>query len=178
MTDCTQRSFDFPAVKKRVVEVNFEGGDITSDGGVMLLRQVDRLIGLSQAVANVLKDNRRQASCKHDGLSLLRQRIYGLAAGYEDLNDHQKLRHDGAIQTAVERTETLASSSTLCRWENRFNSQSAWRIHEVMVEQFIASFNDAPTELILDFDATDDAVHGKQEGRFFHGYYDHYCFLP
>ncbi|MDR4653366.1 MAG: transposase, partial [Nitrosomonas sp.] len=70
MTDCTQRSFDFPAVKKRVVEVNFEGGDITSDGGVMLLRQVDRLIGLSQAVANVLKDNRRQASCKHDGLSL------------------------------------------------------------------------------------------------------------
>ena len=98
--------------------MNFEGGDITSDGGVMLLRQADRLIGLSQAVANVLKDNRRQAICKHDGLSLLRQRIYGLAAGYEDLNDHQKLRHDCAIQASVERTETLASSSTLCRWEN------------------------------------------------------------
>ncbi len=144
----------------------------------MLLRQADRLIGLSQAVANVLKDNRRQASCKHDGLSLLGQRIYGLASGYEDLNDHQKLRHDCAIQTAIERTEALASSSTLCRWENRSNSQSAWRIHEVMVEQFIASFNDTPKELILDFDATDDAVHGKQEGSFFHGYYDHYCFLP
>ncbi len=178
MTDCTQRSFNFPAVKKRLVEVNFEGGDITSDGGVMLLRQADRLTGLSQAVANVLKDSRRRASCKHDGLSLLRQRIYGLAAGYEDLNDHQNLRHDCAIQASVERTETLASSSTLCRWENRSDSQSAWRIHEVMVEQFIASFNDDPEELILDFDATDDAVHGKQEGGFFHGYYDHYCFLP
>jgi len=144
----------------------------------MLLRQVDRLIGLSKAVASVLEDNRRQASCKHDGLSLLRQRIYGLASGYEDLNDHQKLRHDCAIQTAVERTETLASSSTLCRWENRSDSRSAWRIHEVMVEQFIASFDEPPRELILDFDATDDVVHGKQAGRFFHGYYDHYCFLP
>jgi len=101
-----------------------------------------------------------------------------LAAGYEDLNDHQKLRHDCAIQASVERTETLASSSTLCRWENRSDNQSAWRIHEVMVEQFIASFTDAPKELILDFDATDDVVHGKQEGSFFHGYYDHYCFLP
>ncbi|MBX3630645.1 MAG: IS1380 family transposase [Nitrosomonas sp.] len=178
MTDCTQRSFDFPEVKKRVVEVNFEGGEITSDGGVMLLRQADRLIGLSKAVSSVLEDNRRQTSCKHDGLSLLRQRIYGLASGYEDLNDHQKLRHDCAIQTAVERTEPLASSSTLCRWENRSDSLAAWRIHEVMVEQFIASFDGVPKELILDFDATDDAVHGKQEGRFFHGYYDHYCFLP
>ena len=144
----------------------------------MLLRQVDRLIGLSKAVASVLEDTRRQASCKHEGLSLLRQRIYGLASGYEDLNDHHKLRHDCAIQTAVERTEALASSSTLCRWENRSDSRSAWRIHEVMVEQFIASFDDTPSELILDFDATDDVVHGKQEGRFFHGYYDHYCFLP
>lgn len=178
MTNCTQESFDFPDVKKRVVEVNFEGGDITSDGGVILLRQADRLIGLSQAVAKALKDNRRQASCKHDGVSLLRQRIYALASGYEDLNDHQDLRHDTAIQTAVERIETLASSSTLCRWENRSDQQAAWRIHEVMVEQFIASFDDVPKELILDFDATDDAVHGKQEGRFFHGYYDHYCFLP
>lgn len=178
MTNCTQESFDFPDVKKRVVEVNFEGGDITSDGGVVLLRQVDRLIGLSQAVAKALKDNRRRASCKHDGVSLLRQRIYALASGYEDLNDHQDLRHDTAIQTAVERTETLASSSTLCRWENSSDRQAAWDIHAVMMEKFIASFDDTPRELILDFDATDDAVHGKQEGRFFHGYYDHYCFLP
>jgi hypothetical protein len=178
MTKCTQESFNFPEVKKRTVEVNFQGGDITSDGGVMLLRQVDKRIGLSKAVAQVLEDNRRQASCRHDSLTLLRQRVYALACGYEDLNDHQQLRHDLAIQSAVERAEVLASSSTLCRWENRANRQTAWHVHQVMVERFMASFKQPPKELMLDFDATDDAVHGKQEGRFFHGYYDHYCFLP
>ena len=178
MTKCTQESFDFPAVKRRTVEVNFQGGDITSDGGVLLLRQMDKRLGLSEAVSQALEDKRRQASCKHDSLSLLRQRIYGLAAGYEDLNDHQSLRDDLAFQTAVERVEALASDSTLCRWENRSDRQAAWLIHEVMIEQFITSFKQAPKELILDFDATDDAVHGKQEGGFFHGHYDHYCFLP
>ena len=178
MTKCTQESFDFPDVKRRSVEVNFQGGDITSDGGVLLLRQVDKRLGLSEAVSKALQDLRRRASCKHDGLSLLRQRVYALASGYEDLNDHQQLRDDLAIQTAVERTDVLASSSTLCRFENRSDRQAAWGIHEVMVEQFIASIDDVPKELILDFDATDDAVHGKQEGRSFNGYYDHYCFLP
>jgi hypothetical protein len=104
--------------------------------------------------------------------------VYGLALGYEDLNDHHHLRADLAIQTAVERSELLASSATLCRWENRADREVAWKLHEVLVEQFIASFKRAPKKLILDFDATDDVVHGKQEGRFFHGYYDHYCFLP
>ena len=178
MAKCTRESFNFPDVKKHTVEVNFQGGDITSDGGVMLLRQADKHIGLSKAVAQVLEDNRRQASCKHDSLTLLRQRVYALACGYEDLNDHQQLRHDLAIQSAVEREEVLASSSTLCRWENQANRQTAWHVHQVMIDRFVASFKQAPKELILDFDATDDAVHGKQEGRFFHGYYDHYCFLP
>ncbi len=178
MTKCTQESFDFPDVKRRSVEVNFQGGDITSDGGVLLLRQVDKRLGLSEAVSKALQDLRRRASCKHDGLSLLRQRVYALAAGYEDLNDHQQLRNDLAIQTAVERTDVLASSSTLCRWENRSDRRAAWDIHEVMVAQFIASVDESPKELILDFDATDDTVHGKQEGRSFNGYYDHYCFLP
>ena len=94
------------------------------------------------------------------------------------VNDHETLRLDLAIQTALGRTEELASSSTLCRWENRVDRETAGRMHEVIVEQFIASFKKAPKKLILDFDATDDVVHGKQEGRFFHGYYDHYCFLP
>ncbi|SFM43096.1 Transposase DDE domain group 1 [Nitrosomonas communis] len=167
MTKCIQESFNFPDVKKRTVEVNFEGGEITSDGGVMLLRQVDKRIGLSKAVAQVLEDIRRQASCKHDNLALLRQRVYALACGYEDLNDHQPLRYDLAIQSAVERAEVLASSSTLCRWENQANRQTAWHIHQVMIDQFMASFEQPPKELMLDFDATDDAVHGKQEGRFF-----------
>jgi len=160
------------------VEVNFQGGDITSDGGVLLLQQVDRRLGLSEAIARILDEPRRQASCDHNNLSLLRQRVYALALGYEDLNDHESPRLDLAVQTALGRSEELASSSTLCRWENRADRQTAVDMHKVLVEQFIASFKKAPKKLILDFDATDDAVHGNQEGRFFHGYYDHYCFLP
>ena len=178
MTNCTQESFQFPVLKRRIVEANFQGGDITSDGGVLLLQQVDRRLGLSEAVARTLDDPRRQASIDHNSLSLLRQRVYALALGYEDLNDHETLRLDLAIQTALGRTEELASSPTLCRWENRADRETAGRMHEVIVEQFIASFKTAPKKLILDFDATDDVVHGNQEDRFFHGYYDHYCFLP
>jgi len=178
VTNCTQKSFQFPVCNRRIVEANFQGGDITSDGGVLLLQQVDRRLGLSAAVARILDDPRRQASCDHDSLSLLQQRVYALALGYEDLNDHETLRLDLAIQTALGRSEELASSSTLCRWENRADREVAGRMHEVIVEQFIGSLKRAPKKLILDFDATDDAVHGKQEGRFFHGYYDHYCFLP
>jgi len=178
VTECIQESFEFPACKRRVVEANFQGGDITSDGGVLLLRQADRVLGLSDAVAHVLDDPRRQASIEHATSSLLRQRLYALALGYEDLNDHHQLRRDLALQTAVDRDELLASSSTLCRFENRADRDTAWRLHEVLVEQFIASFKRSPKKLILDFDATDDAVHGRQDGAQFHGYYDHYCFLP
>jgi hypothetical protein len=178
VTECTQESFEFPACKRRVVEANFEGGNITSNGGVLLLRQVDRLLGLSEAIAGILEDPRRKASVDHNELSLLRQRLYALALGYEDLNDHDQLRKDLVIQTAVDRDRVLASSSTLCRWENRADRATAWRMHEVLVDQFIDSFKRAPKKLILDFDATDDAIHGKQEGAQFHGYYDHYCFLP
>ena len=178
MTKCYQKSFEFPRVNRRIVEANFDGGEITSDGGVLLLRQADRLVGLSDAIAAALPDPRRQASCDHDGTGLLRQRLYAIALGYEDLNDHQALRQDVALQTAVDRDQSLASASTLCRFENRADRESAWRLHEVLVDQFIASFKRAPKKLILDFDATDDPVHGEQEGRFFHGFYRHYCFLP
>lgn len=178
MTKCYQRTFEFPRVNRRVVEASFDGGDITSDGGVLLLRQADRLLGLSEAIARALKDPRRQASCDHDLKSLLRQRLYAIALGYEDLNDHDALRQDVALQTAVERDQSLASAPTLCRFENGVDRETAWRLHEVLVEQFIDSFKRPPKKLILDFDATDDAVHGEQEGRFFHGFYRHYCFLP
>lgn len=178
MTKCYQRTFEFPRVNRRVVEANFDGGDITSDGGVLLLRQADRLLGLSEAIAAVFSDRRRQASCDHELKSLLRQRLYAIALGYEDLNDHAALRRDLALQTAVERDQSLASASTLCRFENRADRDTAWRLHAVLVDQFIASFRRAPKKLILDFDATDDPVHGEQDGRFFHGFYRHYCFLP
>ena len=178
VTNCTQETIQFPVLRRRIVEADFQGGDMTSDGGVLLLQQVDRHLGLTEAVSRTLDDPRRQASCEHNNLSLLRQRVYALALGYEDLNDHEALRLALAIQTALGRTEELASSPTLCRWENRADRETAVRMHEVIVEQFIASFDKAPKKLVLDFDATDDRVHGNQEGRFFHVYYDHYCFLP
>lgn len=108
----------------------------------------------------------------------MRQRIYGLALGYEDLNDHDTLRHDLAWQSAVERDTALGSSPTLCRLEARASRRSAVAMHAVLLEKFIASFAAAPAELVLDFDATDDRIHGLQEGRFFHGYYGDWCFLP
>jgi hypothetical protein len=178
VTKCYQRTFEFPRVNRRVVEANFAGGDITSDGGVLLLRQADRLLGLSEAIAGALSDPRRQASCDHDLSALVRQRLFAMALGYEDLNDHEALRQDVALQTAVERDRCLASTSTLCRFENRADRDTARRLHEVLLDQFIDSFKRPPKKLILDFDATDDPVHGEQEGRFFHGFYRHYCFLP
>jgi hypothetical protein len=178
MPECTQADFGFPSFDRRKIEAGFTGGDVSSDGGVMVLRQADRRIGLTRAVAEVFKDRRDPAQITHSLGDLLRQRIYGLALGYEDLNDHDTLRHDLAWQTAVEREEPLASSPTLCRLEGQADRATAVAIHGVLVEQFIASFKKAPKELVLDFDATDDRVHGAQEGRFFHGYYGHYCFLP
>ena len=178
MTNRTLPGMQFPRTKRRVVEAAFSGGDITSDGGVMLLSQADRLTGLSKAVDKVLNDERERGKIQHSSLSMLRQLIYGLALGYEDLNDHDCLRNDLAWQTAVGREHQLASSPTLCRLENHADREAAIAIHRVIVEQFIASFKKAPEQLILDFDATDDPVHGGQDGRFFHGYYRHYCFLP
>ena len=178
MTKCTAPVLQFPRCQRRQVQAEFTGGDITSDGGVILLRQVDKRLGLLAAVDRVLPDPRDPHSIKHSQLSLLRQRVYGLCLGYEDLNDHTTLRTDVALQTTLEQSAVLASAATLCRLEQRADRQLMWRLHEVLVEQFIASFPTPPPELILDFDATDDPVHGRQEGRFFHGYYDRYCFLP
>ena len=178
MTDCTSLSFEFPACRRRRIEADFSGGEITSNGGVLLLRQADRLLGLTASVAGRLADARQRGNVEHGFTAMLRQRVFALALGYEDVNDHAALRFDLALQTAAGRDRALASPSTLSRFENAAGRAWAWRVHEVLVAGFIASFDAPPEELILDFDATGDAVHGKQEGRFFHGYYDHYCFLP
>jgi len=178
MTECNQTNLKYPAVKGRKVQADFQGGEVTSNGGVLLLRQVDRYTGLIEAIANVISDNRRHASCDHSLLTMIRQRVYALALGDEELNDHDNLRHDLALQTAVNKDSALASAPTLCRLENSADRETAWAMHEVLIDQFVASYDRPPKKLILDVDATDDAVHGMQEGRFFHGYYDHYCFLP
>lgn len=178
MTKCYQTHMKFPRVKRRQVEVNFEGGEVTSDGGAVLLRQTDRAIGLTKAIDRVLDDSRVTGRCEHSQLSMLRQRIYALAAGYEDLNDHDSLRRDTAFQTAVECDHPLSSAPTLCRLEGRADQSAAFNLHQVLLEQFINSFDKPPKRLVLDFDATDDPVHGDQVGKHFNRYYDSYCFLP
>ena len=178
MTNCTPVELEFPALKRRRIQAQFSGGQITSDGGVMVLNQIDQRLGLVEAVNAAIPDTRDSRYVRHSQLSLLRQRIYGLCLGYEDLNDHDQLREDMGIQTAVGRESRLGSSPTLCRLENRADRTMAVALHQVMVEQFIDSFKHVPKKLVLDFDATDNRVHGDQVGKFFHGYYDHYCFLP
>lgn len=178
MTKCYQTSIHFGSLSRRKIEADFSGGDITSDGGLPLLRQADDRIGLTRALDRALEDPRRRRSCQHNQQSLLRQRIYGIALGYEDLNDHNDLRRDAALQTAAGCLNELASAATLCRFEQRTSRETALRMHEVLFQQFVQSFKRSPRKLILDFDATDDRVHGEQEGRFFHGYYDSFCFLP
>lgn len=168
----------FPSFDRRKIEGSFTGGDVSSDGGLMALRLADRKLGLIAALDAVIEDPREADQVVHRQRDLLSQRIFGLALGYEDLNDHDTLRKDLLWQSAVERGEELASSPTLCRLEQRADRQTAWAMSKVLVELFIQSFKEAPSELILDFDATDDRVHGQQEGRAFHGYYGDWCFLP
>ena len=182
--DCTGQDglelgpIEFGRLGRRVVEGRFDGGSMTSDAGVMLLAAVDRRLGLLEAAARCIADPRNPQQIKHGVRELLRQRVYGLALGWEDLNDHGALRGDVAMQTAVGVDCETASAPTLCRLENRATRAGAVRLHEVLLDQFVASFAAAPTELVLDFDATDAPLHGQQEGRFFHGYYDCYCYLP
>jgi hypothetical protein len=178
MPKCTPPEFLFPSFDRRKIEASFSGGEVSSDGGIVLLREADRRLGLVAALDAVLPDPRHKVFITHRQVDLLRQRIYGLALGYEDLNDHDTLRHDAAWQTSVERGEALASSPTLCRLEQRVSREAAVAMHGVLIEQFIASFEEAPAELVLDFDATDDRVHGNQQGRHYHGYYGDWCFLP
>lgn len=180
--NCTEEieppTIEFGRLGRRVVEGRFDGGSMTSDGGVMLLSATDRKLGLLDAAARCIADPRSPWLITHAVRDMLRQRVYGLAQGWEDLNDHGALRQDVAMQTAVGVEHEVASAPTLCRLESWADRKTAWALHAVLVEQFIASFAGAPEELVLDFDATDNPLHGQQEGRFFHGYYDCYCYLP
>jgi hypothetical protein len=182
MTECNGLPLEFSTLGRQKIHADFNGGRLTSDAGAALLREVDKRIGLINAITNCIPDPRNSAKITHDLRTLLAQRIFGIAMGYEDLNDHDSLRDDPLLQLVSERgideQQPLASASTLCRFENRIGRETMAKIAEVFVEQFIASHSSPPEQIILDFDATDDRVHGSQEGRFFHGYYDHYCFLP
>src|SRR5262245_17888436 len=181
----TQRStppLSFSRLGGRRIEADFCGGSLTSDAGALLLRQADKRIGLLDALDAVIPDPRNQELICHSQRCLLAQRIFGIALGYEDLNDHSSLRDDPLWQALAERApdpeKPLASAPTLCRLENRVPRRALFETSRVLVEQFIDSFDEPPECLVLDFDATDDPVHGEQQGRFFHGYYGGYCFLP
>ncbi|MBS1590321.1 MAG: transposase, partial [Bacteroidetes bacterium] len=138
------------------MEAKFTGGDVTSDGGALLLRAIDDRLNLTEQLLKIIPDKRNPDYIVHSMESLLKQRIYGIALGYEDLNDHITLRNDLGFQTAVNRDAVLASSSTLCRLENTSNRQIAVDMNKLLVETFIKSFDKVPEELILDFDPTDD----------------------
>ena len=189
MTQCTQSSFEFKAHYSREVIARFDGGAISSDGGSLLLRQTDQRLNLLARFSNCFLDGREQDRVEHSILEMVSQRVYGLALGYEDLNDHEQLRKDplfGVLAGREELDKPLAGKSTLNRLElgngqqDRYKKITFWKqaIDELLVSVFVESHEKAPEEIILDVDTTDLPLHGKQEGRFFHGYYDHYCYLP
>ena len=189
MTECNQSSFGFEACGRREIVARFDGGTISSDGGAFLLRQTDRRLNLLPRLAECFLDGRNQHLVEHSIQEMLAQRIYGLALGYEDINDHEQLRNDpvfGILAGRAELDEPLAGKSTLNRMElgtginNRYKKITFWKaaLDELLVKVFLEAHPTAPAEIVLDVDTTDLPLHGKQEGRFFHGYYDSYCYLP
>jgi hypothetical protein len=167
----------------------FDGGTISSDGGAFLLRQTDQRLNLLARLAGCFLDGRNQVLVEHSILEMLSQRVFGLALGYEDINDHEQLRNDpvfGILAGREQLEDPLAGKSTLNRMElgtgakDRYKKITFWKegIDDLLVKIFIESQAQAPTQIVLDIDTTDLPLHGKQEGRFFHGYYDNYCYLP
>jgi hypothetical protein len=203
MTECNAREFTFQALGSREVTARFDGGAITSDAGGLLLREVEAKTGIIRRLAACFDDHRDPELVEHTVYELLAQRIFALALGYEDLNDHDALRHDPLLAVLVgkadptgqdrcnpgDRGKALAGKSTLNRLELTpvgANAKSRYKkvvarhhdIESFFVETFLALHPVPPKEIVLDLDATDDPIHGHQLGRFFHGYYDNYCYLP
>ena len=192
-TECSRAKFEFPSVEGRSVVAGFDGGRITSDAGALLLGATDRSITLIDRLAACFRDARTPHLTEHGVATLVGQRVFGLALGYEDLNDHDHLRHDpvmavlaGKLTSGRSDCAALAGKSTLNRLERSTPVPTRYSkidhdpaaIERLLVDLFIEAHQDAPQEIILDLDATDDPLHGDQEGRFFHGYYKSYCYLP
>ena len=188
MTECKQEVFSFTAHFSRRVEAGFTAGQVSSDGGALLLRQAEGKINLLRRVAACFTDRRSPLLLTHKLVEMLSQRIYGLALGYEDLNDHEQLRHDPLMAVLAGRRkldEPLAGKSTLNRLElpggpKRYHKidYEAEKIDALLADLYIESHAQAPEQIVLDLDATDIPLHGHQPERFFHGYYDSYCYLP
>ena len=187
-TECTSESFGFSRVEGRRVVAGFDGGAVSSEAGALLLGATDRAIGLVERLAGCFVDARRQASVEHSVAALVAQRVFAIALGYEDLNDHDELRDDPVMRVLAGRlSEPLAGKSTLNRLEHapdgdpdRYHriTHTEAAIETLFVDLFLDAHAKPPKRITLDLDATDDPLHGRQEGRFFHGYYDCYCYLP
>ncbi|NNK14563.1 MAG: IS1380 family transposase [Desulfofustis sp.] len=202
-TECTKIQRSFQALGRREIVADFSGGTITSDGGGLLLREVEQRTAILQRFADCFTDHRQAKRIEHDVLSLVSQRVIGLALGYEDLNDHDQLAKDQMLAIAVGKTDPtgmdrmsvkdkgkpLAGKSTLNRLELTSpdaTAKSTYKkivltsesVDNLFVDVFLESYSSAPEEIVLDVDATDDPLHGNQEGKFFHGYYKAYCYLP
>ena len=189
MTECNQSSLGFQACGSREIVARFDGGTISSDGGALLLRQTDQRLNLLPRLGECFLDGRDPERVEHTIEEMVSQRVYGLALGYEDVNDHEQLRRDPLMSVLAGREELerpLAGKSTLNRLElgdgreDRYKKITFWKqgLDELLVKVFIESQAKAPKEIVLDVDTTDLPLHGEQEGRFFHGYYDSYCYLP
>jgi hypothetical protein len=193
-TGCKPALFEFAPVEGRAVVAGFDGGAITSDAGALLLGATDRAIGLVRRFAACFQDARSPERVEHAVATLVGQRVFGIALGYEDLNDHDRLRHDpvlavlaGKLEAARRDCAPLAGKSTLNRLEHAPSGEPG-RYHRIghdgaaiealFVDLFLDAHRSAPRQIVLDLDATDVPLHGHQEGRFFHGYYDAYCYLP
>jgi Transposase DDE domain group 1 len=190
-TECTQSSFEFAGAWSRSVVARFDGGKITSNGGGLLLQQVDKHIGLLRRLSDCFRDGRDQKRVHHSVHQMLAQRVYGLALGYEDLNDHEQLREDPLLMLlagSAESDKPLAGKSTLNRLELGGELETDGRYKKVQYDAtamdrlltniFLEAHTEAPEEIVIDLDATDLPLHGHQEQRFFHGFYNHYCYLP
>ena len=199
-TDCNPQQLEFQGVGRRTVVAAFDGGTLTSDGGLLLLSEVERRRGILRQFASCFRDQRNPAYIEHSLEELVRQRVLGLALAYEDLNDHDELRTDPLLATVVgkadptgndrrqeqDRGKPLAGKSTLNRLEWGAVKQDRYRkisvdskaVDRFLVETFLSAHESVPSQVVLDLDATDDPLHGEQEGRFFHGYYGGYCYLP
>jgi hypothetical protein len=193
-TQCIAGQYEFSGIERRRLVAEFDAGHVSSDGGALLLKQVDQVLGLSHRVAGCFIDGRKPWLIEHTVKTLVGQRIFGIALGYEDLNDHDELRKDPMMAVLAGKLEAersdcapVAGKSTLNRLElyPRVGSSAYHKIKvdEAAVEQlfidlFMESFSEEPTELLFDLDATDAPLHGEQEDRFFHGYYGNYCYLP
>ena len=174
VTNRTSNPISFSSLNRKKVEANFTGGNISTDGGILLLRELDKKLQRTKQLSQVINDERPPAYVEHSIEHMLKQRVYAIAAGYEDVNDHDHLHRDLCFQTAVGREVNLASSSTLSRFENSVDRNSQVEMSKHLVERFIQRQTKAPKELILDFDPTDNTLYGHQENRHYHGYYKDY----